>query len=76
MHIEKFQAIIHFKDGSTVESDWYYTDIHCRQYAEQFLDDENYNGYVIDSRMFYEEIDITDRTPDAHPIHFPKGGQA
>lgn len=70
MNLEKWKAIVHFKDGQIIESDWYYTDIHARQFAEQFQDDENYSHYQTDFGIFKEDVDLSRETSfPRHPIH-------
>lgn len=61
MHLEQFKAIVHFKDGSQMESEWLPSDIHARHFAEQFIDDENYAGYKMDSAMNYVDVDLHDQ---------------
>jgi hypothetical protein len=71
MNIEKFRGIAYFENGRTEKSVWFYTDIHAKQWAQQFLDTPGYESYDVESRVFWEKVDLNDRQPIPHPL---KGG--
>lgn len=69
MQLTKWRTIISFKDGSEVTSDWMISDIYARQFAEQFLDDKNFDGYRFEHKVVNEDLDeILNKPPGEHPV--------
>lgn len=66
-HIEKYQAIVRFKD-STLESPWYYSEIYAKQFAEQYFDEDNYVGYSINTEIVKEDLNAIP-TKGKHPVY-------
>lgn len=66
-NVEKFQAVVTFHDGTIIKSDWFYSDIHAKQFAMQFFDDENYAHYQVDYKVAKEDLSKIPQSP-RHPV--------
>lgn len=69
MHNEKSRAIVRFKDGTVIESEWFYSEVHAKQFAMEFQDDENYSHYQTENAIFKEDVDLNrSNVAPEHPV--------
>lgn len=71
--VQKFRGIVHFKDGSKIESDWFLSQAYVDMFGEKYKDEENFSHISMEDAKFKEEINVQDRGADVHPFNHPDG---